>query len=137
MKGLFGSHINVTAKVMDLQLERQNLVTGNIANVNTPQYRTRRLEFEEKLQNALNQDARGKMTRTNKGHMPAAFDPDGFQGDGIKNFKAREIYGEDQVDLDKEMAAMAKNTMQYNALTMVIKKNFQGMQKVIQQGGSR
>lgn len=137
MKGIFPGHINLTAKVMDLQLERQNIVTGNIANVNTPEYRTRRLEFEDKLQKALNQDARGKMTRTQKDHMPATFNPDGFQGDGIKKFKVREIYGEDQVDLDKEMTIMAKNTMQYNALTYVIKKNFQGAQKVIQEGGSK
>jgi len=134
MRGLFESHINLTAKVMDLQLERQNLVTGNIANVNTPQYRTRRLEFEERLQSALNQDARGKMTRTQADHMPAVFDPDGFQGTGIKDFKAREIYGKDQVDMDEEMTIMAKNTMQYNALTSVIKKNFMGLQKAIQQG---
>jgi len=120
---------------MDLQLERQNLVTGNISNINTPGYRARRLEFEDTLQKAMNQDARGIMTRTQKDHMPAAFSPDGFQGDLIKNFKAREIYGEDSVDLDKEMTAMAKNTMRYNALTMVIKKNFMGMTKVIQEGG--
>lgn len=135
MKGLFGSHIHLTAKVMDLRLERQNLVMGNIANVNTPDYKARRLEFEEKLQSALNQDARGKMTRTSADHMPHAFSTEGFQGDSAQAFKPRYIYGEDSVDLDKEVTNMTKNGMMYNALAMVIKKNFQGMQKVIQEGG--
>lgn len=134
MKGLFGSHIHLTAKVMDLRLERQNLVMGNITNVNTPDYKARRLEFEDKLQSALNQDARGKMTRTDNSHMPVVFNADGFQGDGIKDFQPRHVYGSDSVDLDKEMTEMTKNGMMYNALASVIKKNFQGMQKVIMAG---
>jgi len=135
MRTFFEKHINLTAKVMDLRLERQNTVIGNISNINTPEYRTRRLEFEDTLQSALNLDARGKMTRTQKDHMPAVFNPEGFQGEGIQSFKAREIYGQDSVDLDKEMTVMAKNTMMYNALSQIIKKNFQGMSKVIMDGG--
>ena len=134
MRQLFGRHIELTGKVMDLRLQRQNIVTGNIANVNTPGYRTRSLEFEDKLQKALNLDENGKMTRTSEAHLPATFSPDGFKGQGIKDFKAREIYGKDSVDLDKEMATNAKNTMMYNALAMVIKKNFQGMGKIIMEG---
>lgn len=137
MKGLFGSHINLTAKVMDIRLERQNLVMGNIANVNTPHYKARRLEFEEKLQSALNQNAHGKMTRTSESHMPAAFESGSFKGDSIQEFKPRHIYGQDAVDLDKEMTVSTKNGMMYNALAQVIQKNFSGMQKVIQEGGSK
>ena len=135
MKGLFGSHINLTAKVMDMRLERQNTVMSNIVNVNTPEYKTKRLEFEDRLQKALDQDARGRMTRTNKEHMPVAFNPDGFQGEGVEALKARSVYGEDSVDLDKEMAIMTKNGLVYNALASVIQKNFNGIQKVIQEGG--
>ena len=134
MRSLIGSHINLTAKVMDMRLERQNIVMGNIVNVNTPQYKEQRLEFENRLQSALNQDARGKMTRTQRDHLPAVFNPEGFQGDGVQSFKARHVYGEDSVDLDKEMATMTKNGMMYNALASVIKKNFQGIEKAIAGG---
>jgi flagellar basal-body rod protein FlgB len=135
MKGLFGSHIHLTARVMDIRLERQNLVMGNIANVNTPDYKARRLEFEDKLQSALNQNAHGKMTRTESSHMPAAFESGTFRPDSLRDFKPRHIHGEDAVDLDKEMAVSTKNGMMYNALAQVIQKNFQGIQKVIQEGG--
>ncbi|MCJ2165916.1 MULTISPECIES: flagellar basal body rod protein FlgB [unclassified Pseudodesulfovibrio] len=134
MRQLFESQLDVTAKVMDLRLQRQNIVTGNIANVNTPGYKARRLEFEEKMQDALNQNALGKMTRTAPSHLPSTFDPTGFAGEGLQDFKAREIYGQDSVNLDKEMATNAKNTMMYNALASVIKKSFDGMNKVIQEG---
>ena len=134
MRELFEHHIGITAKVMDLQLQRQNLVTSNIANVNTPGYKARRLEFEEKLQDALNQNQLGKMTRTTARHLPNTFSADGFKGDSLEDFRAREIYGQDEVDLDTEMAVNAKNTMLYNALAAVIKKNFDSLGKVIQEG---
>ncbi len=135
MKSIFGSHINLTAKVLDMRLERQNLVMGNMANVNTPEYKAQRLEFEDRLQSALGQDVRGKMTRTSEAHMPAVFNANGFKGDNIQAFKPRNVHGEDVVDLDKEMTIMTKNGMMYNALASVIRNNFTGMQKVIQAGG--
>lgn len=134
MKSIFENHINLTAKVLDLRLERQNVVVGNITNVNTPQYKARRLEFEDKLQQALAQDTAGQVTRTQSGHMPSTFNVDSFTGDGVKEFKPRYVYGEDSVDLEKEMATMAKNAMLYNALAEVINKNFTGIQKAIQEG---
>jgi len=134
MRGLIPSHIQLTERVMDLQLQRQNIVTGNIVNVNTPDYKERRLEFEDKLQKALDLDARGKMTRTNGMHMPVVFDSNGFSGDGTEAFKARTVYGEDSVDLDKEMTIMAKNSMSYDALASVIRKNFEGLKTAIQEG---
>jgi len=135
MKGLFEQHFGVVEKVLDLRLQRQNVVMANIANVNTPKFKGRKLAFEEDLQTAMNLDAKGKMARTNERHLPSAFDVNGFQGKGITEFKPRMVYGEDSVDLDKEMSALAKNSLMYNALTDVISKNFTGLQAVIQEGG--
>ncbi|WP_419785111.1 flagellar basal body rod protein FlgB [Pseudodesulfovibrio sp.] len=134
MRGIFEHHIQLTAKVMDLRLQRQNLVMGNIANVNTPDYKARRLEFEGNLQKALDLDERGRMTRTNKEHMPVVFNANSFKGKGLEEFQPREVYGEDSVDLDKEMSVMSKNGLMYNALASVIKKNFDGINKAIQEG---
>ena len=134
MKGLFGSHIELTGKVLDMRLQRQNLVSSNLANINTPGYKEKKLEFEEDLQKALGLDAKGKMTRTSKMHIPTAFDANNFEGDVISKFEPRVIHGENRVDMDKEMVTMAKNTMYYNALSQIIGKNFQGMNKIIQSG---
>jgi len=135
MKGLFERHIDVVEKVLDLRLERQNVVMSNIANVNTPKYKSRSLAFEDDLQAALNLDGRGRMAKTDPHHMPFDFDVNGFQGKGLTEFKPRMVYGEDVVDLDKEMAAMAKNSMMYNALSDIEAKNFTSLQSVIQEGG--
>lgn len=136
MKSMFDPNINLCAKVMDLRLQRQNLVIGNITNVNTPNYSPRRLDFEDKLQAALGRDAKGKVTRTQQEHLPATFTADGFQGDWEKEFKPRHEHGQDGVDLDKEMAILNKNTMQYDALTTIVKQSFDKLNDVIQKSSS-
>ncbi len=134
MRSLFEPNISLVGKVMDLQLQRQNVVSSNIANVKTPGYKPKELAFEKELQDAMALDARGKITRTNEGHYPGAFDPETFEGDLSEKFKPRVIFGEDRVNMDKEMAKMAKNSLQYNALTQVIKGSFDGVKNIIMEG---
>ncbi|WP_027184491.1 flagellar basal body rod protein FlgB [Desulfovibrio inopinatus] len=134
MKTFFPSEIGLTSKVLDIRLDRQNIVMSNLANADIPQYKARRIEFEEELQSALGRDARGKMTQTTKEHMPSVFNPNTFEGEFEEKWKPRAVAGADAVDLDKEMTIMAKNTLMYDALTQVIKKNFEGMKNVIQSG---
>ncbi len=134
MKSLFEPHIGLMGKVLNMQLQRQNVVNSNIANIKTPDYRPRKLEFEEDLQAALGLDAKGKMSLTNQQHMPTAFDPNGFGAEWERAFKPRVVEGEDRVNIDKEMATMAKTQLHYNALTTVIRSNFEGLRTVIQEG---
>ena len=77
---------------------------------------------------------KGRMSATSEGHMPAAFNPDNFGPEWSKQFKPRQIHGEDRVSLDKEMARHAKNQLQYTALTQIMSKTFEGMSTIIQDG---
>lgn len=132
MKSLFNSQIGLVSKVMDMQLKRQNIIHSNMANIETPNYKPRELAFEEELQSALGLDMRGRMSTTSEGHMPAAFNPDNFGPEWSKQFKPRQIHGEDRVNMDKEMARHAKNQLQYTALTQVMAKQFEGLSTMIQ-----
>lgn len=134
MKGLYPTQLHLVGKVLDMQLQRQNVISSNLANVNTPKYKPRELEFENELQKALGLDMQGNVTRTSQEHMPTAFNPQTFHADWTKQFKPREIHGEDRVDLDKEMVKLAKNQLHYAALTQVISKNFEGIKTIIQEG---
>ena len=134
VKSLFEKDIGLMGKVLDMQLQRQNVVSSNMANVKTPGYKARSLSFEDELQAALGLDAKGKMSRTDQKHMPAVFDPNGFGPEWEKAFKPRIIHGEDRVDLDKEMATMAKANLHYSALTSVIRSRFEGLRNIITEG---
>ncbi|MCL1916267.1 MAG: flagellar basal body rod protein FlgB [Desulfovibrionaceae bacterium] len=134
MKSIFTPTMGLVGKVMDIQLKRQNVVMSNVANVRTPHYRPRVLEFEKELQAALDLDARGRLSRTDPGHMPSVFDPESFGPEWDKKFVPRYTHGEDRVDLDKEMTVMAKTSLQYNTLSSVIKHNFDGVRNIISEG---
>ncbi|MCR5813741.1 MAG: flagellar basal body rod protein FlgB [Desulfovibrio sp.] len=134
MKTLFTSQIGLVGRVLDMQLQRQNVITGNLANIETPNYKPRELEFEKELQAAMGLDVRGRMSITQQGHMPVSFNPETFGPEWEKQFKPRQIHGEDRVNLDKEMAKLAKVNLQYSALTQVMTKSFEGISNVIMDG---
>lgn len=134
MKSLFDADIGLVGKVLDLQLQRQNVVTSNMANIKTPGYKARKVMFEDELQAALGLEAKGKMSRTDQKHMPSSFDANGFSADWGTAFKPRIVHGEDRVDLDKEMALMAKTNLHYSALTTVMRSKFEGLRQIITEG---
>lgn len=134
MKSLFDSDIGLVGRVLDMQLQRQNVVASNMANVKTPGYKARKVMFEDELQKALGLDNKGRLSRTDQQHMPSVFDPNGFSAEWKKAFKPRIVHGEDRVDLDKEMATMAKTNLHYSALTTIMRSKFEGLKQVIQEG---
>lgn len=135
MKSIFASHVDLTAKVMDFHLQRQNIVSANLANINTPGYKARTLEFEKDLQSALGLAEGGAVSRTHPKHIPSKFSADDAEASVVKELTPRVVQGVDNVDLDKEMATMAKTNLIYSTLTMIMQKNFSGMKQLIQEGG--
>lgn len=135
MKTIFPENSELLGKVMDLRLDRQNVVMSNLANQDVPSFKARRLEFEHELQSALDLNGKDKMTSTDPGHLPQTFSAERIKGTLDMKWKPRVVAGLDSVDMDKEMAIMAKNTLMYNALADITKKDFEGLQKVLAEGG--
>lgn len=134
MKTIFEPHLSLAGKVLDMQLERQNVVMSNLANIQTPGYKSKELKFEKELQSALGLDARGKLSKTSERHIPSTFDLSKFSSQLGTKFEPRVIEGTDSVNLDKEMARMAKNSLQYNTLTTVMKSSYDGLKNIIVEG---
>ncbi|GBG94936.1 flagellar basal body rod protein FlgB [Ligilactobacillus salitolerans] len=117
--GLLKEALNVSA-------QRAQLNANNIANVNTPNYKAKRIEFESLLDNALDQQTH--LTTTSARHMQA--------GGGItpqetsrSNTTVKE--NGNNVDLDVEMLNQAQNGLYYSALTSQLKGRYQMMSYVI------
>ncbi|MDO8211423.1 flagellar basal body rod protein FlgB [Conexibacter sp. CPCC 206217] len=91
---------------------RQELLTNNLANINTPGYQRQDLDFHAALQSA--QAA---------GSDPSAID---FQA---KTDPSRTVRADGSgMDADQESAALAKNTLEYQALVQVMGARNQIMQ---------
>ena len=96
----------------------------NLANAETPNFKARRVEFEDELQKAVDATELGAT------------------GPEIQNVQAQIVQdpnselGQDlnTVDMDREMAAMTKNDVQYAAGTQLINKKFFFLKYAIGEG---
>jgi flagellar basal-body rod protein FlgB len=85
---------------------RQQAIASNIANVNTPGYRRQDVDFQSALQAAWNQGT----TAVAATSAAMSVDPGAvMRADGST------------VDIDSEAAAQAKNGLQYEAVSQVLK----------------
>ena len=66
--------------------------------------------------------------------MPARFDAKTFAPEIDHAFKPRRVFGEDRVNIDKEMANMAKVNLNYSTLATVTTKGYEGIKDIIQEG---
>ena len=120
-------YINVLNKAADASWTRESLITNNIANVNTPNYKRRDLNFEsvlnEQLGSCKHESLDAKMRTVDLGQLNPMVYTDhsslSYRLDG------------NNVDIDTEEAELASEQIKYQALTTSISKEFSRMKSVI------
>jgi len=95
------------------QAERQRVVAHNIANVNTPGFRATKLEFEQSLATALGRTNGG----TARAERSATNDPVSLNGNNVS--------------LEKELEALDKSNIHYEALTSALTSKFSQLRTAI------
>ncbi len=113
--------------------ERQKVISANIANINTPDYKTKELVFQDELKKA-NDDLKLKMTNVN--HIPFDLDEPKMVGPQMVEVKnLLENNDGNNVSMDKQVTEMAKNTTLFNALQVAVKKDASWFKEVITASG--
>ncbi len=120
-------YINVLDKAADASWTRESLITNNIANVNTPNYKRRDLDFEsvlnEQLGSCKHESLDVKMRTVDLSQLNPMIYTDhaslSYRLDG------------NNVDIDTEEAELASEQIKYQALTTGISKEFSRMKSVI------
>lgn len=125
---------------LDYRAARQDMISSNIANADTPFYRPRDISFEDTLRQKSaavfgTSEPTLTMARTDNAHMAgvsetAASKPSVFFRDG---HMARN--DGNSVDIDVETTEMAKNSTMFNALTAALKKDSAIFRSVIEASG--
>lgn len=117
---------------LSFRSDRQNVISSNIANVNTPGYKTKDLVFDHEIKK-VDQNRDLQMFATNKNHITT------FQ-DNQKNSNPRLVEVEglkeqndgNNVSLDAQMSEMSKNKVMFDALQSSIKKDSRLFRSVIE-----
>lgn len=109
---------------------RQDLVSGNIANIDTPFYKARDIDFETTLI-AKTKEIYGdgsstnklEMAQTNGAHLSAQKDIDSSKATIYMRDGHMARNDANTVDLDVETSELSKNGMMFNALTSALQKD--------------
>jgi len=107
--------LNFQAEAMSLRSERQRLIASNIANADTPGYVARDMDFAAALREATGQHkSAGRMAATAAGHLqPMA----GARAEANLRYASPSQTNLDRntVDMDRERASFADNSVKYEA----------------------
>ncbi|HAQ08029.1 MAG TPA: flagellar basal body rod protein FlgB [Bacillus bacterium] len=128
---LFSNTVSTLENALNYSSLKQKIVSQNIANVDTPNYKAKEVSFKDAFDQAL---GKFEANRTNPRHYQ--FNSQSGSTPGVMVRKMNLNYNENgnSVDLDKEMADMATNQIYYNALTERINGKFNSLQSVIRGG---
>ncbi len=122
MERLFGKTFNLLGAMMDYRSERNKVITSNIANIDTPDYRPFDYVFKQELKK--NPVGRIPLARTDEKHFPNAAD------EISRNDFTRVVSG-DKVDLDGEMTHLAENHLMFNLTAELLARKFKGIRNVL------
>ncbi|UJL47931.1 flagellar basal body rod protein FlgB [Virgibacillus sp. NKC19-16] len=127
---LFGGTIRTLEGSLDFASAKNQAVSSNISNIDTPNYKAKDVAFKDVLNNASQTI---EANRTDEKHIP--FDQE-VQSSYQVITKGNTSYNHNgnNVDLDKEMAELAKNQIYYNALIDRINGKFGSLQSVVRGG---
>ena len=137
MSGFLNTKLLTLAhKSLDFRTQRQDLLSSNIANKDTPGYQAEDLVFENNLQKAIHADQPGPLQITNARHMDGNDTPplQITEPQRIRSAAPFVDFNGNTVDLDREMAKMAENQLMYNATTRVMSYQFRKLKTAISEG---
>ena len=109
---LFSGTISTLEQALNYASTKQKVISNNIANVDTPNFKAQDVSFKQVLNEKLE-----SLTSTNIYTNNVSYNNSG-----------------NSVDIDKEMSNLATNQIYYNAVTERLSSKFQSIQNVVRGG---
>ena len=109
--GIYGNGVQMTEKVLDLLWGRQNVTLNNIANVDTPGFKSQYVTFEDELARRVGAASAGRTPGVRVSEAIAAARP------ALRTTwtESTRLDG-NNVDMDQEQVELVRTTFEYQAL---------------------
>ena len=129
----FGN-IKYLEKSLNASWLRNETISNNISNVNTPGYKRESVAFESILKASMqNIGIEGKVTHEK--HLPIGnVGIDHIEPSISKDFNSKYRRDGNNVNIDVEMANLAKNTIQYNMMTQRVSGKLSKLKSIVKDG---
>lgn len=130
----------VTERGLDASGLRQKVLSNNLANIDTPNFKGSDVSFYSTLKGIMDGDSSTMqsslaLSKTNPAHLDGS-----VRNDKTSNFSVIQSDGVvrgdgNNVNIDVEMAKMAENSIYYNTLATVVAKKYKMLDRAIIKGG--
>ncbi len=126
------TNLKLVNKLLDFTALRQKVISKNIANINTLNY----IREDVKFESLIDERIAAKTKTTNPKHFSSVVD----QNNATQEFKiykdtdAVNKSGTNNVDVNREMAEMAQNTLLYKFGVKKLNMHFRTLERVIRGG---
>lgn len=123
---------NVLEKAMNVSKQRHSLLVSNVANLDTPGFKAKDLDFKAAMTKALNASQRMDLTKTNSGHMGPA--PGSLSSADIVEEEG-EWNGYNWMNVDQVMTKLTENNLIYKTAAEALLRKIAVMKEVLREGG--
>ena len=115
----------IVENMLDWTAKRQQTISANLTNIDTPGYKAKDVSFSEYMQHL-------ELEKTSSSHLAPV-----TQNNSMRIY---EVGGEEKqngntVDLDREMTELSKNGLQYIALIQFLNQKIRTLRSAINDGG--
>ena len=119
---MFGKNINFALlnKMLDITALRSRVIANNLANVDTPGFKKCEVSFEAALEEAV--------------HSRQPQQIDAVEVEVVQSTEGPVRQDGNNVDVDKELSELAKNTLAYNTFAQFLSSQFIAMKEAITGG---
>jgi len=118
-------------RFLDLAVQRQSLISSNVANVDTPGYKTIDLTFEQELKDATASEG-SRLHITNNLHLPVGTETHSASVKQVEGLTVRNDLN--NVNVDREMAQLSTNAFRFSMVAQLIAGKFRTLKSAIQEG---
>ncbi len=131
---IFDNTISFLSRALDMMSERHKLLSSNIANQDTPDYKAKDINFMDELRAVQSPGGAQNISRTNPMHIHGNGSLNGIGASIINRPESNSGYDNNSVNVELEMANMAQNSILYNASAQVISTKFRMIANAIREG---
>ncbi len=131
---IYGRTHQMITESLDISAKRHNLISSNIANMDTIGYTPSDIDFQSALKRAMDGPEPDYLDKTHDKHLSTHYGTDPYTVKG-QDSEDVDIYHLDSVNIDTEMMNLMENNVKYRSTVEMLLRKMTILNYAIDEGG--
>ncbi len=129
----FEKALGMNTTALKLRAERASVISSNLANMDTPNYKARDINFHDAMKAKMGEGLTQTMRSTHRGHMD--FNSNSMGAGHFYRVPTQPSIDGNTVEENTEHAEFMKNSLEFQVAFTLLNSKFKGMRKAIKGDG--